>query len=98
MSSLQVKSGAKATFTDRGTVVGRSLFDVCPDNPDDPAADRVINLYASLRKAAQTGRAHAVTIQRYDIKDPSGSFVERHWRPINSPIQDDHGRPITSRT
>jgi len=85
---------ARATLTNRGTVVGRSLFDVFPDNPDDPAADGVSNLYASLRKAAQTGRADAMAVQRYDIRDESGSFVERHWQPINSPIHDDDGRLI----
>lgn len=83
---------AKATLTDRGSVVGRSLFDVFPDNPEDPLADGVTNLFASLRTVAQTGRAHAMAVQRYDIRDPDGSFVERHWQPINSPIHDEDGR------
>jgi hypothetical protein len=29
-----------------------------------------------------------MAIQRYDIRDPSGEFVERHWQPINTPIHD----------
>jgi len=85
-------SYAKATLTDRDSVVGRSLFDVFPDNPDDPLADGVSNLYASLRIVAQTGRPHAMAAQRYDIRDPDGSFVERHWQPINSAIVDEDGR------
>jgi PAS domain-containing protein len=83
---------AEATLTDRDSVVGRSLFEVFPDNPDEPLADGVSNLYASLRTVAQTGRAHAMAVQRYDICDPDGSFIERHWQPINSPIHDENGR------
>lgn len=82
---------AQATFTNRGDVVGRSLFEIFPDNPDDPLADGVSNLYASLRIVAKTGQAHAMAIQRYDIRDPGGQFVERHWQPINSPIHDRDG-------
>jgi PAS domain-containing protein len=82
---------AKATFTNRSDVVGRSLFDLFPDNPDDPLADGVSNLYASLRTVVKTGQPHAMAIQRYDIRDPDGQFIERHWQPINSPVHDRDG-------
>lgn len=82
---------AQATFTSRSDVVGRSLFEIFPDNPDDALADGVSNLYASLRTVVQTGQPHAMAIQRYDIRDPDGQFIERHWRPINSPIHDRDG-------
>jgi hypothetical protein len=29
--------------------------------------------------------------QRYDVRDTSNIFQERHWSPINSPIHDDNG-------
>ena len=38
----------RATMTAREQVLGRRLFDVFPDNPDDPAATGVRNLRASL--------------------------------------------------
>jgi PAS domain-containing protein len=82
---------ARATLTKRDEVVGRSLFDIFPDNPDDALADGVTNLYASLRTVVKTGQPHAMAVQRYDIRDLNGKFVERHWQPINSPIQDDNG-------
>lgn len=85
---------AAATLTSRGDVVGRSLFEVFPDNPDDPLADGVSNLYTSLKIVGETGRAHAMAIQRYDIRDASGAFVERHWQPINSPIHDGAGHLV----
>jgi PAS domain-containing protein len=82
---------ARATFTRRSDVVGRSLFDIFPDNPDDALADGVSNLYASLRTVVKTGQPHAMAVQRYDIRNPDGEFVERHWQPINSPIRDGDG-------
>src|SRR2546427_12044156 len=36
------------TMTKRAEVLGRKLFDVFPDNPDDPQATGVRNLCASL--------------------------------------------------
>jgi len=83
---------AAATFTDRQMIAGKSLFEVFPDNPDDPLADGVNNLYASLRTVVQTGRPHAMAIQRYDIRNAEGVFVERHWQPINTPLHDEQGR------
>ncbi len=85
---------AAATFISRVDVAGRSLFEIFPDNPDDPLADGVSNLYSSLRIVGETGRAHAMAIQRYDIRDPGGTFVERHWQPINSPIHDADGQLV----
>ena len=38
----------EATMTERSSIIGRGLFDVFPDNPDDPGATGVSNLRASL--------------------------------------------------
>jgi PAS domain-containing protein len=85
---------AKATFINRNDVVGKSLFDIFPDNPEDALADGVSNLFSSLATVAQTGKPHAMPIQRYDIRDPNGEFVRRHWQPINTPICDSHGHLV----
>ncbi|MFO1082144.1 MAG: PAS domain-containing protein [Reyranellaceae bacterium] len=79
----------RATLTSRADLCDRPLFEVFPDNPDDPDADGVANLYASLRTAAETRRPHEMPVQRYDVRDADGHFVERHWRPLNSPVLDD---------
>lgn len=81
-----------ATMTERRLVAGEKFFDIFPDNPALPDADGVSNLYASLKMAAQGGRPHAMAIQRYDVRDPEGQFVERYWLPLNSPIFDEEGR------
>jgi PAS domain-containing protein len=85
---------AEATFINRSDVVGKSLFEVFPDNPDDVLADGVSNLYTSLRIVVHTGQPHAMAIQRYDIRDRSNEFVERHWQPINTPIHDQDGHLV----
>jgi PAS domain-containing protein len=85
---------AAATLIARNDIVGKSLFEVFPDNPDDALADGVSNLYASLKIVAETGQPHAMAVQRYDIRDPNGEFVERHWQPVNSPIHDRDGHLV----
>jgi PAS domain-containing protein len=83
---------AAATLIDRSIVAGRPLFDVFPDNPDDPLADGVSRLLHSLQIAAATGLRHTMKVQRYDVQNADGVFVERHWRPQNTPIIDDEGQ------
>jgi light-regulated signal transduction histidine kinase (bacteriophytochrome) len=79
----------RATMTTREGVVGRHLFDVFPDNPDDPNADGVRNLRASLDRVKQHGVVDAMPIQRYDIRRPpaeGGGFETRFWSPVNHPV------------
>ena len=85
----------RATMTTREDIVGRGLFDVFPDNPDDPAATGVSNLNASLQRVLQFKRADAMAVQKYDIRKPEsegGGFEERHWSPRNSPVLGPEGR------
>ncbi len=53
---------AAATMTARAAIAGQKMFDVFPDNPADPLADGVKNLFASLRIATETGETHAMLI------------------------------------
>ena len=79
----------QATMTKREAILGRQLFDVFPDNPDDPAADGVRNLKASLSRVLQNRVADAMAVQKYDIRRPEsegGGFEERYWSPVNSPV------------
>lgn len=84
----------RATMTNRDDIVDRSLFDVFPDNPDDPAATGVANLRASLERVLAERRPDTMAIQKYDIRRPEvegGGFEERHWSPVNSPVLDEAG-------
>jgi PAS domain-containing protein len=82
---------ALLTLTDPEIIIGRGIFDVFPDNPGDPAANGVRNLSASLHKVLAQKENDRMLWQRYDIRDRGGSFIERHWDPINCPILDDNG-------
>jgi signal transduction histidine kinase/ActR/RegA family two-component response regulator len=84
-----------ATMIRRDDVLGQGIFDVFPDNPDDPAATGVGNLRASLERVRKTGRADTMAVQKYDIRRPEsegGGFEARYWSPVNSPVLDDRRR------
>jgi signal transduction histidine kinase len=74
-----------ATMTTRD-IIGRRLFDVFPDNPDDETATGARNLRASLEAVLATAETNAMPLQKYDIRRPDGSFEERYWSPVNSPV------------
>ncbi|MBC7864004.1 MAG: PAS domain-containing protein, partial [Bacteroidia bacterium] len=75
-----------ATMTKREEITGRKLFDVFPDNPDDPDADGVSNLRASLTKVIANCREDSMAVQKYDIRRTDGTFEERFWSPLNKPV------------
>jgi signal transduction histidine kinase/CheY-like chemotaxis protein len=84
----------KATMTKRESVLGRGVFEIFPDNPDDPHADGVQNLCASLNRVLQDRTPNHMTVQKYDIRRPDsegGGFEERYWSPVNSPVLGSNG-------
>ena len=88
----------RATMTARDSIIGRPLFEVFPDNPDDPNASGVQNLRASLDRVLATRRPDRMAVQKYDIRRPDasgGGFEERWWSPLNTPVLGPEGR-VTS--
>lgn len=81
----------KATMTRRDEIIGRHLFEVFPDNPDDKDADGVANLRTSLNFVISHQMEHAMAMQKYDIARTDGSFEVRYWSPINIPVCRDDG-------
>lgn len=69
---------------------GRYVFDAFPDNPDDPDADGVKNLNASLEQVLRTNRQSRMWVQRYDVPgvQPGDPFVFKYWSPVNIPVLD----------
>lgn len=79
----------QASMTARDEILGRGLFEVFPDNPDDPAATGVLNLRTSIGRAVSERVPDAMAVQKYDIRRPAsegGGFEERYWSPVNSPV------------
>lgn len=82
----------RATMTERAAIAGRDLFDVFPDNPNDPAATGVRNLAASLARVVAHRKPDAMAVQKYDVRRAGGDdFEERWWSPVNSPVVDASG-------
>ncbi|HEX7696198.1 MAG TPA: response regulator, partial [Candidatus Acidoferrum sp.] len=78
-----------ATMTNREDILGRGVFDVFPDNPNDPSATGVRNLRTSLQRVLQDKTSDTMAVQKYDIRKPEsegGGFEERYWSPVNSPV------------
>src|SRR5579859_4191211 len=78
-----------ATMTKRAEILGRRLFDVFPDNPDDPTATGVANLRASLNRVKRELVPDTMAVQKYDIRRPDsegGGFEVRYWSPLNVPV------------
>jgi PAS domain S-box-containing protein len=76
----------KSTMTTREAILGRGLFEVFPDNPNDIAATGTRNLRASLNRVLETKTPDTMAIQKYDVRRPDGTFEERYWSPVNSPV------------
>jgi len=79
----------RATMTKREEILGRGVFDVFPDNPNESAPSGVRNLRASLERVLREKVSDTMAVQKYDIRKPAGeggAFEERFWSPINSPV------------
>lgn len=82
-----------ATNTKRENIVGKGLFEVFPDNPNDTHVTGEKNLSASLMRVLQHKKIDFMKIQKYDIlEDPTKSqkFEVRYWSPDNSPVLGDN--------
>lgn len=79
----------QATMVSRKQILGKNVFNAFPDNPNDPKATGVKNLYASFQRVLKNKSADTMAIQKYDIQRPierGGGFEERYWSPINTPV------------
>ncbi|WP_436531792.1 ATP-binding protein [Actinoplanes sp. HUAS TT8] len=87
----------QATLTRREQVLGRGIFEVFPDNPDDPRATGTANLRASLHRVLDLRTPDTMAVQKYDVERPAeagGGFEERYWSPRNNPVLDATGDVI----
>ncbi|WP_316768114.1 PP2C family protein-serine/threonine phosphatase [Streptomyces sasae] len=80
----------------REDLIGRYLFDVFPDNPNDDDATGMRNLETSLLRALATGERDTMALQRYDVQIPDrpGHWEERYWSPVNVPVLGADGKVV----
>jgi len=82
-----------ATMAKKEEAVGKSIFEVFPDNPNDATATGISNLNASLERVLKGKCADTMAVQKYDVQRPKsegGEFEERFWSPINTPVLGDN--------
>ncbi|HEU5074897.1 MAG TPA: ATP-binding protein, partial [Polyangiaceae bacterium] len=75
-----------ATHMTLEQTLGRGLFEVFPDNPDDAGATGTSNLRASLERVLRTKAPDTMAVQKYDIRGPDGTFHVKYWSPKNIPV------------
>jgi PAS domain S-box-containing protein len=81
----------RATLRRREELVGRRLFEAFPDNPEDPQTTSAHDVRASLERVLATRAPDILPVQKYDIARPDGSFEERYWSTLNSPLLAEDG-------
>lgn len=84
----------KAAGIHRLDMIGKNLFVVFPENPEDIIADGQSNLKYSLNYVLKHRTAHTMAVQRYDVKNLEGKFEERYWCPVNKPVLDEKGEVL----
>lgn len=87
----------KVTMTQRTDMVGKGLFEVFPDNPNDPKADGVRNISESFMRVLELKALDRMPVIKYDIARPAaegGGFEVRYWSPENSPLIGESGEVL----
>ena len=65
------KARLLATHATLEQTIGNGLFELFPDNPDDPAATGTANLRASLERVLSSREPDTMAVQKYDIRGPA---------------------------
>ncbi|MFI5825243.1 PP2C family protein-serine/threonine phosphatase [Streptomyces rishiriensis] len=78
----------------REQLLGRYIFDVFPENPNDPAAAGMRETRESMLRVVDTGERDTMALLRYDIEDAQrpGVWQEHYWSPVNAPVHGADGR------
>jgi PAS domain-containing protein len=84
----QNKAHAQATMTKPENTLGRLLFEVFPDNPNDSGADGLSDLRASLTRVMKTREADTMPVLKYAVqrRHSDGTYEDRYWKVTNTPV------------
>jgi len=85
---------AQVTQTKREQILGKGVFEIFPDNPNDPKATGVANITASFNRVITQKAPDQMVAIKYDIPLKDGSFEEKYWSTKNYPILDEAGQVI----
>lgn len=85
------KEYLRLTMADKRSIIGKYVFEAFPDNPNDAHADGVQKLRASLQQVLKTRKPHEMPVQKYDVPKPDGTFQEKYWSVLNTPVIGESG-------
>jgi len=83
----------RATGTQRDQIIGRGLFEVFPNSPQDGPRGAT-NLRASLQRVLDRRAADTMAVEKHEVRCPDsegGGFEERYWSSVNSPVVSESG-------
>ena len=81
-----------ATFTKRKDIVGKGLFEIFSDNPQNEKATGKQKITHSLKQVIQNKEPHQLNDQRYDLYNAAkGGFEFRVWTLHSRPVLDQKG-------
>ncbi|MFA9462469.1 response regulator [Thiohalorhabdus sp. Cl-TMA] len=83
----------RSAMRPREELIGRSIFDAFPQNPEVPEGQGGSVLSASFERVLRNKQTHSIGTFRYDAPDPQSpaQFAERYWSPRNIPVLDGEG-------
>ena len=85
----------KVTFTKREEIIGKGIFEVFPDSPQNNNAIGAKNLSASLHFVLQQKKEEYLDDHRYDPYNPQiKQFEVKYWRVQNKPVLDETGEVL----
>lgn len=86
------ESFLQATHTQRTDIIGKSFFDVFPDNPESGGSRNKKSLRRVFEKVLISKKPNQLPPIRYDIPVNGGEkFVSRYWTVNNTPVLNAEG-------
>ena len=79
----------QANTSSRPAVLGKDIFQMFPENPDEIEAERMRNLRASLQRVIDTRSPDVMTVQKFHVRRAQtggDGFEARYWSPMNTPV------------
>lgn len=73
----------KATMRERDDIIGKSMFEAFPSDPDSESHQALQN---SLTRVLKSGERDELALIRYDIALPTGGYEERYWSATHTPL------------
>ncbi|HEY0356566.1 MAG TPA: PAS domain-containing protein, partial [Flavisolibacter sp.] len=85
------ESYLKESGRTRGQLIGKGIFEAFPSNPGDQKDTGEADLRFSFNQVLTHKQGHELPTQRYDVANADGSFEERYWNVLNSPVLSGNG-------